>query len=52
MTWFSLDASGPGEGDGSSVDNAGFCLLAAADWQTLLPLQFTYLPPVMFYAKS
>ena len=52
MTWYCLNASGPGEGDGSSVNNAGFCLLSASDWQTILPLQFEYLPPVMFYPLS
>jgi hypothetical protein len=51
MTWFCADASGPTEGDGASVDNSGFCLVAAADWTTILPGQFAWLPPVMFYRK-
>jgi hypothetical protein len=50
MTWFALNASGPTEADGASVNNAGFCLLSAADWKTILPLQFQFLPPFMFYA--
>lgn len=51
MTWFCLNASGPGQGDGDGTPNAGFCLLNSSDWSTPISGQLAGLPAIMFYAK-
>lgn len=52
LTWYTLNASGPGQGDGDGTPNAGFCLVNSSDWSTPIPGQLAGLPAIMFYAKS